>query len=92
MGNNGIGRRSTDWVWQAVLLGTAAALGIWLWLAWGDGVQVMLAATVLTATAVLAIVWQLRARAANRLQNAVDVFAEREMARARRGKMARSAV
>ena len=46
--------------------------------------QVLLASGVFASTAVLGIVWLSRARAAKRLNAAVEVYAERESARGRR--------
>ncbi len=60
------------------------AVSVWAWLADSISAQVMVAAAVLILAAVFGILWQSRARAARRLRAALDAFAEREMARARR--------
>jgi len=43
----------------------------------------LLATAVFLLTAMLLVVWAVRARAARRLQHALNVFAEREIARTR---------
>ena len=43
----------------------------------------LLAAAVFVLTAMFLVIWTVRARAARRLQHALDVFAEREIARTR---------
>jgi hypothetical protein len=74
---NGIVRRTpTALVWPVLLLG---AVGLWFWLAHGDGVAVWLGAVGFVLTAVLGIVWLSRARAARRFNAAVDAYAEREI-------------
>jgi hypothetical protein len=85
MENNGIGwRKPLALVGQAVLLGTGPAVGLWLWQTQEINVPVLLALTLLAGTAVFGVVWLSLTRAARRLQAAVDIYAEREIARARR--------
>jgi len=65
------------------ILGASGAVGLWLWLAQGVSLQVLLAPAVLLLAAALIIVWQSRARAARRLRAVVDAYADREIARSR---------
>jgi hypothetical protein len=44
-------------------------------------VEVLLASAILALAATLGFVWLVRARAARRLQAALDIYADREMAR-----------
>jgi hypothetical protein len=82
MENNRIGRRTpSSLLWPVTFLG---AVGLWFWLAHGDGVAVLLGAAALVLTAILGIVWLSRARAARRLNAALDAYAEREINRERR--------
>jgi hypothetical protein len=82
MNNNGVGRGDRAYlVWPAVFLGAAVATGLWLWLAQGERVQVLLACAALAAA--LTVVGLLRARAARRLHAALDAYADREIVQAR---------
>jgi hypothetical protein len=72
--------RRTSLLWPAAFLGAVA--GLWCWLAQGDRLQVFLACAGLVLAVVLGSVWAFRARAAGRLQAALDAFAEREIAQA----------
>jgi hypothetical protein len=85
MVNTRIGRR-TPWSllvgWSAALL-AAGAVGLWLWLARGDG-PALLAAEALAIAVPLLAVWLWRARSARRWSAAVNAYADREIARARR--------
>jgi len=86
MTNNGNGRRKyRSLALFAALLGAAAVVGPWLWLAPGVSVPALLGSAVIALTAVFAIVWLFRLRAARRLIAALDAYAEREIARARHG-------
>jgi hypothetical protein len=88
MENNWIGRRKpTSLVWPATLLG---AVGLCFWLAHGAGVPVLPAAA-LVSTVILGAAWLSRARAARRLNAAVDAYAAREIARERRRPAPRNA-
>src|SRR5436305_2954471 len=75
------GRTATALVWPVTFL---AALGLWLWLAYAEGVAVLLGAPACVLTATLGSIWLSRARAARRLGAAVDAHAEREIDRERR--------
>jgi hypothetical protein len=55
-----------------------------LWLARAGGAEALLASAALALTVLLGIAWQRRARAARRWNAAVDAYADREIARARR--------
>lgn len=90
MGNNWLDRRESESVLgPAAFLGVAAAAGTWLWLAQGDTMQVSLASAVLASTALVGIVWQVRARAARRWRAALDAYVERQIAQERRRKALR---
>lgn len=86
MKNTRIGRR-TPWSlvvgWSVAFLAAASAVGLWLWLAQGDG-PALLAAEALVIGVPLLAVWWWRGRAARRWSAAVNAYAEREIARARR--------
>ncbi len=90
MKNTRIGRR-TPWSllvgWSVAFLAAAGAVGLWLWLARGDG-PALLAAEALVIVVPLLAVWRWRARSARRWSAAVNAYAEREMARA--GRQARA--
>ena len=85
MQNTRIGRR-TPWSllvgWSAAFLAAAGAVGLWLWLARGDG-PALLAAEALAIAVPLLAVWWWRGRAARRWRAAVNAYADREVARAR---------
>jgi hypothetical protein len=83
MENNWIGRTPLSLIWPAAFLVAAGAVGSWLWLARGDGLQVLLAGTALAVLVVLGPVWRWRARSARRWNAVVDAYAEREIARLR---------
>ena len=86
MRNNSTYRRTrTSLIKLGALLGAAGAAGIWFWLSRRGGTPGWAAPAILGPAAVLGILYQLRARAARRLRAALDAFAEREMAQARRG-------
>jgi hypothetical protein len=85
MENNWIGRTPLSLIWTAAFLATAGAVGLWLWLARGDGLQVLLAGTALAVLVVLGPVWRWRARSERRWNAVVDAYAEREIARLRGG-------
>jgi hypothetical protein len=90
MENNRIGRRmATSLVWPVTFLGAA---GLWVWLARGEGVAVLLGAPALALTAVLGMVWRSRIRAARRFHAAVEAHAEREIDRERRRSALRRAL
>jgi hypothetical protein len=80
--------RPRSLVWPALsCVGAVLAVG-WLGLLWwrpATSWQEWLVASVLVVALVLGGVSQLRARALRRLRAAVDAYAEREIARARRG-------
>jgi hypothetical protein len=85
MKNTRIGRR-TPWSlvgWSAAFVAAAGAVGLWLWLARGDG-PALLAAEALVIAVPLLAAWRWRARAARRWSAAVNAYADREIARARR--------
>lgn len=73
-------RKPLALLWPTSLLATAAAAALWLRLARHNGLQVLLASTLLAGTVALGLLWQARARAARRLQAVVDAYAERQMA------------
>jgi hypothetical protein len=74
-----------------VLAGTAAALGGWLWLAHSGSLQILLGATLLAGCAIAAILgWDLHARTWRRWQDAVDAYADREIAQALRTKTSKT--
>jgi hypothetical protein len=82
MGNNRTGRRTTtSQAWPVTLLG---AFGLWLWLAHGGGMAMLLGAAALVLPATLGVVWLSRARAARRLNAVLHAYAEREIDRERR--------
>jgi len=72
--------KSASWAGPAALLAVAGAAGLWLWQTQGAYVPLGL----LALTAVLGAVWLYRVRAARRLFAALDAYAEKEVARARR--------
>jgi hypothetical protein len=80
---NTIGRTPLSLVGSVVFLAAAGAVGLWLWLARGDGPAPLAAAALVVAAPLLAL-WQRRARAARRWSAAVNAYADREIARARR--------
>jgi len=91
MVNTSIDRRKiASLIWLAALLGSGGAAGLWLEFAQG-WVQALLAAALLALTAILGVVWLAHDRAARRM-NALDRYAEREIARARRRKVSHAAV
>jgi hypothetical protein len=62
-----------------------AALAItgWLWLAQGDSLQIVLAATLVAGLAIFGVVaWDFQKRAWDRWQDAVDAYADLEIERA----------
>jgi hypothetical protein len=75
-------RKPLSLVGPVVFLGLAGAAGCWLWLAKGDRVQGLLAATALALTVISGVIWQWYVRAGRRRQAALDAYAEREIARA----------
>jgi hypothetical protein len=83
MTNNRFARRkSRSLARPAVLLGAAVVVALWLWLGPGIGPSGRLGAAVGASTLAAVIVWFFRARAARRRNAALDVYAEREIARA----------
>jgi hypothetical protein len=89
MTNNSIVRRKVvSLIWPVAFLGSGGGAGLWLGFAQD---QVLLATLVLTLTALLAIVWLSRIRAAQRWNAAVEAYAERELAREQRRKLRRAA-
>lgn len=97
MENNLTGHRKPRFVvwlvpfYSALVLGAGIVGGLWLQPVDGRGWQALAVAMVVALTAVLGIAWQLRARAARRLQAAMDAFAERQIAWARQRKVPRTA-
>jgi hypothetical protein len=84
MESNRIGHRAPlSLVGPAAFLAAAGAVGLWLWLGQADG-PAPLAAAALVVAALLLAVWRRRARAARRWSAAVNAYADREIARARR--------
>ena len=84
MKNTRISRRAPrTWVGPAAFLAAAGAVGLWLWLARGDG-PALLAAESLAIVVPLLAVWWWRGRAARRWSAAVNAYADREIARSRR--------
>lgn len=67
--------------WATALFVAGTAVALWAWLAEFNRVQLLLAAAALVPAAILGVVWQSRARAARRWRNALDTYAEREIAR-----------
>jgi hypothetical protein len=62
---------------------TALAITSWLWLAQGDSLQIVLAATLLAGLAIAGVVaWDFHKRAWDRWQDAVDTYADQEIERA----------
>jgi hypothetical protein len=60
------------------------AVGLWFWLAQGDGAAASLGAAALAFMATVGIGWLSRARAARRFNAALDAYAAREIDRERR--------
>ena len=58
---------------------------------WFDVLIALLAIVAVALLAVLGVVWLVRARAARRWRAAINAYAERELARPRRGKLPRTA-
>ncbi len=84
MKNTRIGRRAPrSWLGPVAFLAAAGAVGLWLWLARGDG-PALLAAEALAIALPLLALWWWRGRAARRWSAAVNAYAEREMAHTRR--------
>jgi hypothetical protein len=84
MENNRIGRRTPlSLAGPAAFLAAAGAVGLWLWLARGDG-PALLAVEALAVAVPLLAFWRWRARAARRWSAVVNAYADREIARARR--------
>jgi hypothetical protein len=79
--NNWIGRALTSLAWSGAALGVLGAVGLALWLAAGAA-----PAGVAVGSLGLGAVWLSRARAARRRNAALDAYAEREIAWARRWK------
>jgi hypothetical protein len=90
MKNNPTGRLSAGGIaWLAgccavVVLGAGVAGELWLRPSAGSVWPALLPAAFLAVAAVLGIVWLTRVRAARRWNAAVDAYADREIARARR--------
>jgi hypothetical protein len=85
MVNNWINDRTpTSLFWSGAALGLMAAVGVALWLAGGASGAVL--ACVALGSLSLGAVWRSRARAARRWNAALDAYAEREIALARRWK------
>jgi hypothetical protein len=83
MRNNWVSRRTPrSLLWPAALL-AAGSVGLWLWLARGDGLALLAAEALIIALPLLAF-WRWRARAARRWSEVVNAYADREIARARR--------
>src|SRR5262249_48945196 len=79
--------RSWSLVWPALSCAGAVLAAVWLGLLWrrpAASWQEWLVPCVLALASVLGGVWQLRARARRRWRAAVDAYADREIARARR--------
>jgi len=96
MMNNGTGRRRPAFLIWLAACGLAAVLaagivgGLQLWPADGRGWLALGLVAVLASTSGLGIVWLARARGMRRLRTALDAYAEREIARDRRGVAART--
>jgi len=86
---NSTGRKAGSLLGPVALLSSSAATGLWLTFA-RDGGQMLLSAALLALTASLGTVWLVRARAVRRLNAAVEAYAERELARAQRRRVARA--
>jgi hypothetical protein len=65
----------------AAVLAAGVLGGLWLRPAEGSAWPALLTAAALAAAAILGVVWLSRARAARRLNAALDAYAEREIAR-----------
>jgi hypothetical protein len=78
--------KGNEWL---ALVALPAAGAMWLWQAGGAFAAPWSAVGLLALTAALALAWLGRARAARRHFAALDVYAERELARARRQRRAR---
>ena len=65
----------------AGLLAITGAAGLWLWQALGDSIQMLALGSALLVLATVMICWQARVRDASRLRNALNAYAEREIAR-----------
>ena len=98
MKNNWTSRRYPFSLIAPVAAGAAAVLaaavllgGLWLRPADGSAWPALLTAAALAAAAVLGVVWLSRARAARRFHAALNAYAEREIARNRRGNARRKA-
>ena len=71
-----------NWLRWAVLAVGAAVAGVWLWRAEEDPVQV-LAGLGLALAVVAGALWQSRVQAVQRWRTALDVYADRALARER---------
>src|SRR5438552_5591071 len=97
MENNLTGHRKPRFVvWlvafcTALVLGAGIVGGLWLQPVDGRGWPALAAAGVVALMAILGIAWQLRARAARRLEAAMDAFADRQIAWVRQRKAPRTA-
>src|SRR5437764_12861966 len=81
---NWIGSRvALPLVWPALFL-AAGAVALLVWVAPGNGPRAVPAAAAFAGAGLLGAVWQRRARAARRWSAAVNAYAEREIAGARR--------
>ncbi len=76
--------RPASWAGPVALLATGGAAGLGLWQAQSAFVPWWLVVGLLTLTAVLGGVWLYRIRAARDFVAALDAYAERELARAKR--------
>jgi hypothetical protein len=74
--------KRVSWAWTVGLLAAAAAAGLALWQTHGGYEPPRPEVGLLALLAALGGVWLYRARAARRLFAALDVYAERELARA----------
>jgi hypothetical protein len=89
MGNKQTSRTKPAFVVRPALLGAAALLGagisgaVWLSRVQGRGPAALLAGVAFAVTAAVGIVWQLRATAARRRLAVLELYAQREIARAR---------
>lgn len=77
---NGHAKRGS-WVGPMVLLGVAAATGLWLWQTQAAYVPLLPAIGVVALMAIAGGYWFYRVRAARRLFTVLDAYAERELAR-----------
>jgi len=85
MSSNGIDRRQPRFlIGFAAFLVAGSAAGVSLWLA-HDGLQVVLAGTVLGLAALVGLVVLYRGRAWRRWSTVLDAYAEREVAREEHG-------